>query len=253
MKQLTDEVFAQVRDAMVIAKNFCGSCTAEDCPDTVAIPINQALVALDTAQPAPEVNAGYGELEAVMSAEFESHGFGAPESNKREYGRFRVGFASGWHSALTAAKQAQSATVAHDELLTALRDNTLTTDQRSAIYSAMLAAKQAQPVCGYDDETGNCTRVNCCKQAQPERVTTAMVEGLQNAADKLEVIQARGIERDKCIAAFEQAQPERAPLSDDEIQTIYLRTYNEGFHGRNLEIAFARAIEAAIKQGGQHD
>ena len=50
-----------------------------------------------------------------------------------------------------------------------------------------------------------------------------------------------------------QAQPERAPLSDDEIQTIYLRTYNEGFHGRNLEIAFARAIEAAIKQGGQHD
>ena len=48
-------------------------------------------------------------------------------------------------AALTAAKQAQSATVTRDELLTALRDNTLTTDQRSAIYSAMLAAKQAQP------------------------------------------------------------------------------------------------------------
>ena len=55
------------------------------------------------------------------------------------------------------------------------------------------------------------------------------------------------------VEALEQAQPERAPLSDDEIQTIYLRTYDEGFYGRGLEIAFARAIEAAIKQGGQHD
>ena len=125
---------------------------ARDAGDKRAV-LAEALAALDTAQPV-HVNVGYGELEAIMGAEFESHGFGAPESNKREYGRFRVGFASGWHSALTAAKQ---------------------------------------------------------------------------------------------------AQPERAPLSDDEIQTIYLRTYNEGFHGRNLEIAFARAIEAAIKQGGQHD
>ena len=49
------------------------------------------------------------------------------------------------------------------------------------------------------------------------------------------------------------AQPERAPLSNDEIQTIYVTTYRKGLHGRNFERAFARAIEAAIKQGGQHD
>ena len=73
--------------------------------------------------------------------------------------------------------------------------------------------------------------------------TTPLVEGGLISAGKV----------DRQIRAIMQAQPERAPLSDDEIQTIYLRTYNEGFHGRNLEIAFARAIEAAIKQGEQHE
>ena len=50
------------------------------------------------------------------------------------------------------------------------------------------------------------------------------------------------------------AQPSQAvELSDEEIQTIYLSTYNEGHHGRNLETAFARAIIAVInaKESGK--
>ena len=92
MKQISDVVFAQVRDAMVIAKNFCGSCTAEDCPDTVAIPINQALVALDTAQPV-QVNAMLVEaLERMVES---------------VTGVDQVSAVNEARAALTAAKQAQ--------------------------------------------------------------------------------------------------------------------------------------------------
>lgn len=67
MKQLTDKVFAQVRDALAVAKEFCGERTAEDCPDTVAIPINQALAALDAAQPV-QVNAMLVEALCMWQA-----------------------------------------------------------------------------------------------------------------------------------------------------------------------------------------
>ena len=39
-------------------------------------------------------------------------------------------------------------------------------------------------------------------------------------------------------------QPKSEPLTDDEIQQIYFQVYNDGFSGRSLETAFARAIEA---------
>ncbi len=37
-------------------------------------------------------------------------------------------------------------------------------------------------------------------------------------------------------------------LSDDDIEEVYLKVYNEGFHGRNLENAFARAILKAARE-----
>ena len=151
---------------------------ARDAGDKRAV-LAEALAALDTAQPV-HVNVGYGELEAIMGAEFESHGFGAPESNKREYGRFRVGFASGWHSALT-------------------------------------AAKQAQPVCGYDDETGNCTRVNCCKQAQPESHLFELwwAEYMPEAAQEQAFKAWSAAPGSKGVGVEQQAQPEPSEMTTE--------------------------------------
>lgn len=39
------EVLGQMLAALEIAQQFCGNYTAEDCPDTVAIPINSAIAA----------------------------------------------------------------------------------------------------------------------------------------------------------------------------------------------------------------
>jgi hypothetical protein len=40
-------------------------------------------------------------------------------------------------------------------------------------------------------------------------------------------------------------QPVREPLTLDRIQQIYINTYNTGYHGRDFEMAFVRAIERA--------
>jgi hypothetical protein len=40
---LLDEI-DRLRAALLIAQQFCNSLTAEECPDTVAIPINEALL-----------------------------------------------------------------------------------------------------------------------------------------------------------------------------------------------------------------
>jgi hypothetical protein len=48
----------------------------------------------------------------------------------------------------------------------------------------------------------------------------------------------------------EQTQPVRGPLSNDQIQEIYISEYNMGHHGRDFENAFARAIERAHHIGG---
>jgi hypothetical protein len=45
------------------------------------------------------------------------------------------------------------------------------------------------------------------------------------------------------------AQPVRAPLTDDQIQAIYISEYNQGHHGRDLENLFARGIERAHNIG----
>jgi hypothetical protein len=50
-----------------------------------------------------------------------------------------------------------------------------------------------------------------------------------------------------------RAQPGRerlVPLTDDQIQGIYRRTYKKGHHGRDFENLFARGIEAAHGIGG---
>jgi hypothetical protein len=43
----------------------------------------------------------------------------------------------------------------------------------------------------------------------------------------------------------EVAQPVLAPLTDEQIQAIYISEYNKGHHGRDFENLFARAIERA--------
>lgn len=50
------------------------------------------------------------------------------------------------------------------------------------------------------------------------------------------------------VPEFVRAALLREPLSDEEIQSIYINVHRAGNYGRNLETAFARAIEAAIKE-----
>lgn len=58
-------------------------------------------------------------------------------------------------------------------------------------------------------------------------------------------------------AALEQAQPERAPLTQEQIEDVCVEVHLKRDFITNLEkfVAIARAIEQAhgIKQGGQHD
>jgi hypothetical protein len=46
------------------------------------------------------------------------------------------------------------------------------------------------------------------------------------------------------------AQPVPEPLSDEQIQEIYISEYNKGHHGRDFENLFARGIEQAHGIGG---
>jgi hypothetical protein len=50
--------------------------------------------------------------------------------------------------------------------------------------------------------------------------------------------------------APQSAQPVPEPLSDDQIQEIYISEYKKGYHGRDFENLFARAIERAHHIGG---
>jgi hypothetical protein len=45
------------------------------------------------------------------------------------------------------------------------------------------------------------------------------------------------------------AQPVRAPLTDEQIQEIYISEYNKGHRGRDFENLFARGIERAHNIG----
>ena len=50
------------------------------------------------------------------------------------------------------------------------------------------------------------------------------------------------------LAEEMKAMDEPEPLlTDDRIQEIYIKTYNQGHHGRDFEIDFARAIEKEIR------
>jgi len=43
-----DEAIKKIREGLKIADKFCGNHTANECPDTVAIPIKDALAAIDS-------------------------------------------------------------------------------------------------------------------------------------------------------------------------------------------------------------
>jgi hypothetical protein len=46
-----------IRRGLVIADDFCGNHTADECPDTIAIPIKEALAAIDALKHAPSEDA----------------------------------------------------------------------------------------------------------------------------------------------------------------------------------------------------
>lgn len=82
-------------------------------------------------------------------------------------------------------------------------------------------------------------------------------QAMSDAADMLEAdaslqtqLARRTVERDMAISMLSDAleadvqQAKRVPLTDDQIQEIYIHTYTAVDHGRDFENAFARAIEA---------
>jgi hypothetical protein len=76
------------------------------------------------------------------------------------------------------------------------------------------------------------------------KARAAIQSALTEVLDQLD-IQAGSIE---AVQAANQrlaqaAQPVRKPLTLDRIQEIYINTYNMGYHGRDFEMAFVRAIE----------
>ena len=104
--------------------------------------------------------------------------------------------------------------------------------------------------------------------AQQEPVNAMLMEALERMVESVTgVDQVSAVnEARAALTAAKQAQPERAPLSDEEIEQavkthgVSWTGYREDKHGfytipilLPYHYLFARAIEAAIKQGGQHD
>jgi hypothetical protein len=69
--------------------------------------------------------------------------------------------------------------------------------------------------------------------AQPIKPLAQRVSDLVDRMGGIEYLESRS------------AQPVQEPLTDDQIQEIYRRTYNMGHHGRDFENLFARGIERA--------
>jgi len=69
------EKLEKAREALEIAAKFCGKHTADACPDTVAIPINEALKLLSTpSDPLPSDRDDDGDDEEVIRLELMAHG-----------------------------------------------------------------------------------------------------------------------------------------------------------------------------------
>jgi hypothetical protein len=79
-----------------------------------------------------------------------------------------------------------------------------------------------------------------------ENLRAALTEALKNKQD-LYTSQERVQNSPESVHI---AQPVWGPLSDEQIQEIYISEYNKGHHGRDFETAFARAIEHAHNIGG---
>jgi hypothetical protein len=68
---------------------------------------------------------------------------------------------------------------------------------------------------------------------------TEVLDQLDIQAGSIEAVQAAN------QRLAQAAQPVREPLTLDRIQEIYINTYSLGYHGRDFEMAFVRAIERA--------
>ena len=212
MKQISDAVFAQVRDALkhgITRMNILGE--ARPC-----MPLHEALAALDTAQPV-QVNAMLVEaLERMVES---------------VTGVDQVSAVNEARAALTAAKQAQPEPV-NQVLLKALSAllthsgmdedewSKPTFDQARAAIMLATTKTQECGMCGYvgtkTDAVGQCPRCHW---------------------DEL------------------QAQPERAPLSDAEIEDLRKKAKRNYCIDKGAYFKAFRDAEQAhgIKQGGQHD
>ena len=226
MKQLTDDLQDRVIELLVTSLHFTPSHEPNIAIDAQAAILElRALPDVPIAQPVPEVNA-----VLVRALETLTNNCKGCCPSKAEIG----------NAALTAAKQAQpepnkAALIGEFSFTIPMRCNACT-------YNGI---EDDCEVCSGEVEYDHSVTV-------PWTTIKAIIAAHQRTVQQAQPSQYGSPELQALILdKLQQAQPERAPLSDDEIQTIYLRTYNEGFHGRNLEIAFARAIEAAIKQGGQ--
>ena len=130
---------------------------------------------------------------------------------------------------------------------------------KSLGYTTMAAAAEAKEV---DERTAVIAVLRTQNQALMEALER-MVESVTGVDQVSAVDEARA-----ALTAAQQAQPERAPLTDAEIEQavkthgVCWTGYREDKHGfytipilSPYHYQFARAIEAAhgIKQGGQHD
>jgi hypothetical protein len=79
-----------------------------------------------------------------------------------------------------------------------------------------------------------------------EALRAALTEALKNKQD-LYTSQERVQNSPESVHIV---QPVQVPLTDEQIQEIYISEYNKGHHGRDFENLFARGIERAHHIGG---
>jgi hypothetical protein len=212
MKQLTDEVFAQVRDALASARVYMNHVAVANW-QTPAVICSEALAALDTAQPV-QVNAMLVEALVDTTDFLERHSNRWDGVNGKHP-----------HTVVEAAR------------------------------AALTAAQQAQPE----------PSVPKGFALVPLRPTSAMEDVFQQDdwqwADVLAA--AESVTEEQYLLALEdgeQAQPERAPLSDDAYEALvddlesWSRHVVEDTAHITLDTHVRRTLAAhGLKQGGQHD
>ena len=224
MKQLTNEVFAQVRGALEQADIYLEEGSQSHSINRLAI------AALDAAQSVPEVNAMLVEaLEAAENLEHEA----LVALSEATY-ELKVG------NTYTTATDTYNA---NNDLIHRL-DKILNSQSLDRNRAALAAAQQAQPA------LSGCA---CRWDADDKRVATCV-----RHQGWLDVV-SEWAERAKA-AESQQAQPERAPLSEAELEQEFcnITGLETGINPAAADtkralVWFKKGYANGIRQGGQHD